>query len=231
MKRTLIIFFLTIGTSLLTFAQKTTEIDTVRAPLASVYNVNRLLITLQQDSVKFKVQLEGNPKTEIAALGALDVRPGDTLTLRGVKNPRKKIREKDPLLISASILSVDYAPDHEDQPCYLFSMDQKPAFMGRDYNYFSQWVNSKLVYPEDSRMVGSEGTVRLRFIIDLNGEVTDLEVVDSSGDPALDAEAFRVVFSSPKWQPGLLNGKPVKARLTFPVKFALQNRKTTSGRR
>jgi len=231
MKRTLLTFFLSIGTSLLTFAQKTTEIDTVRAPLASVYNIDRLLITLQQDSAKLKVQLEGNPKTEIPALGALDVRPGDTLTLCGVKNPRKKIREKDPLLISARILSVDYAPDHEDQPCYLFSMDQKPAFMGRDYNYFSQWVNSKLVYPEDSRMVGSEGTVRLRFIIDRNGEVTDLEVIDSSGDPALDAEAYRVVFSSPKWQPGLLNGKPVKARLTFPVKFALQNRKTTTGRR
>lgn len=228
MKRTFLIFFLFIGTSLLTFAQKTHETDTVRATLAYVYNIEHLILTLQQDSVEFKVQLEGNPKSEIPALGALDVRPGDTLTLCGMKNPRKKIREKDPHLLSARILTVDFAYDHDDQLCYLFSMDQKPAFQGKDTKAFSHWVNTKLVYPESSRETGSEGTVRLRFVIDRDGEVTDIEIVESSGDPALDAEAFRVVFSSPKWQPGMLNGKPVRARLTFPVVFRLQNRKTNS---
>jgi TonB family protein len=215
---------------MLTFAQKAPVIDTVRAPLAYVYNLDQLLITLWQDSTIYKVKLGGDPKDVIPAVCALDLRRGDTLTLCGERNPKKKIKTKDQHMLSARILSVDYAKDHDDQPCYLFSMDQQPTFQGRKYNSFSQWVNTKLVYPESSKRAGSEGTVRLTFIIDRDGEVQDIGVVDSSGDRALDAEAIRVVYSSPKWQPGMLNGKPVKTRFTFPVVFMLQNRKTSAGR-
>ena len=80
--------------SVMTFAQKNHETDTIRAPLAYVYNIDKLLITLKVDSVKFKVQLGGKPKDEIPAWGELDLRPGDTLTLCGVRNPRKNSGRK-----------------------------------------------------------------------------------------------------------------------------------------
>ena len=64
MKRTILFFFLCIGTSLAALAQKIPVIDTVRAPLAYVYDIDRLLITLQQDSTIFKVKLGGNPEEE-----------------------------------------------------------------------------------------------------------------------------------------------------------------------
>ena len=70
-------------------------------------------------------------------------------------------------------------------------MEQKPTFRGRDMNSFSSWVNSQLVYPERSKFLRFEGTVLLRFTIDQDGNLKDL-----------DAEAYRVVSSSPRWQPG-----------------------------
>lgn len=222
MKRNFFIFFLWMAASMMAFAQKNHETDTVRAPLAYVYNIDHLLITLNVDSSKYKVQLGGKPKDEIPALGELDLRPGDTLTLYGVRNPRKKLRKEDPHMLSAKILSVDYANNHDKQPCYIFSMEQKPTFLGRDMNSFSTWVNSQLVYPERSKFLKSEGVVHLRFTIDQNGELMDLEVLKDSGDPDLNAEALRVVSSSPRWQPGWCKGKPVKTKLVFPVIFSLR---------
>ena len=89
MKRTLLVFFLCMAASVTALAQKNYATDTVRAPLAHVYNIDRLLITLQLDSTRFKVQLGGEPKDVIPAFGERDIRPGDTLTLCGIRNPRK----------------------------------------------------------------------------------------------------------------------------------------------
>ena len=66
--------------------------------------------------------------------------------------------------------------------------------------------------------------MKLQFTIEKDGKLDDVKVVQSSGDRYLDAEAFRVVSSSPDWQPGALHGKPVKLTYTFPVIFQLQNK-------
>ena len=76
MKRTLLVFFLCMAASVTALAQKNYATDTVRAPLAHVYNIDRLLITLQLDSKRLKVQLGGEPKDEIPAFGERDIRPG-----------------------------------------------------------------------------------------------------------------------------------------------------------
>jgi negative regulator of sigma E activity len=41
----------------------------------------------------------------------------------------------------------------------------------------------------------------------------------SSVDPALDAEALRIVSLMPQWQPGKQQGKPVIVFYTIPVTF------------
>lgn len=56
-----------------------------------------------------------------------------------------------------------------------------------------------------------------------DGTVED-PVVVRSVDPALDAEAVRVVKSMPKWKPALLKGEAVDCHYTLPVNFRLQNR-------
>lgn len=40
-------------------------------------------------------------------------------------------------------------------------------------------------------------------------------------DPALDAEAIRVISSMPNWEPGMQKGKPVNVKFTVPVMFRL----------
>ena len=60
------------------------------------------------------------------------------------------------------------------------------------------------------------------FTIDKTGELVNVQVLQSSGDIRLDAEACRVVRSSPAWTPGSRRGKPVRVTYTFPVIFELR---------
>lgn len=67
---------------------------------------------------------------------------------------------------------------------------------------------------------GIEGEVTLGLVIDTDGRVTDVKVLESV-NPFLDREAVRVVSGSPKWSPGEKDGRPVRVFYTFPVIFRL----------
>lgn len=194
--------------------------DTVRAVLTGVKDPEKIRFTLADESGELTVRLGGKPKETAPAFYALDVRDGDTLTVAGVLG--RKRAKGIPVMEKAEVLSIDYAANHDELPGYFFSLDEKPSFMGQGTQAFTRWVNANLVYPYGSRNDGTQGTVRLRFTIDKTGELVNVQVLQSSGDIRLDAEACRVVRSSPAWTPGSRRGKPVRVTYAFPVIFELR---------
>lgn len=64
----------------------------------------------------------------------------------------------------------------------------------------------------------------VQFVIAKDGSVTKAKILKSV-DPALDAEALRVVNAMPKWAPGKQKGKVVPVRFTMPVNFSLDGSK------
>ncbi len=101
-------------------------------------------------------------------------------------------------------------------------VQEKPTFMGGDYTTFPKWVQQNVVYPQIAVETGQDGKVFLRFRIGKDGKVGDVQVVRSVS-PALDAEAVRVILSSPKWTAARQNNKPVAVFFTMPVTFRLQH--------
>lgn len=99
-------------------------------------------------------------------------------------------------------------------------VEVRPTFEGGDINSFSKWVNTQLRYPEVARANGVQGRVTLQFIVDVDGSVTNVKVLKRC-DPSLDREAVRVLSSSPKWTPGMHDGKPVPVLYVFPVIFQI----------
>lgn len=204
--------------------------DTVRARFRFVDNLGKLIFTLEEEDGWLKVQLDGKPKAIAPSFYALDIRRGDTLTVAGIRKAGKRSKKSnESRLVSATILNVDYAADHDDQAAFLHSMDPQPSFQGRGTIAFTKWVNEHLVYPERSRIAESQGSVRLRLTIEKSGQLSNVSVAESSGDPLLDAEALRVVRSAPAWEPGYVKGKPAKVTLTFPVIFQLRAPKKDTG--
>lgn len=127
--------------------------------------------------------------------------------------------------LDETILTVIQPPSEdetiEEDPIPYVLIEQKPSFMGGDYNTFTRWVAKHLIYPEEAARNGIQGRVYLRFVIDIDGQVKNVEVL-SGNDRLLAEEAKRVVSSSPAWTPGKQRGNPAPVAFSFPVTFKLQ---------
>jgi TonB family protein len=73
-------------------------------------------------------------------------------------------------------------------------------------------------YPDEARAAGVSGTVQVEIFIDETGNVVDTRVRESI--PLLDAAAIETVR---RWhyEPTLVNGRPVRIKMTVPVTFNL----------
>lgn len=100
-------------------------------------------------------------------------------------------------------------------------VENMPKFNGKVAEEgFREYVNANMVYPTEAQNNGISGKVILEFTIDEQGDLTDAKVMRPI-DPLLDAEALRVVKTSPKWTPGTQRGQTVKVKYFFPVTFKL----------
>ncbi|HYX07946.1 MAG TPA: energy transducer TonB, partial [Bacteroidales bacterium] len=102
----------------------------------------------------------------------------------------------------------------------FFIVEDMPTFQGKPVDNFRNYIADNIVYPEVAAKNGIEGKVFVQFKVTSTGKVADAKVVRGV-DPALDAEALRVIKSSPDWEPGKQRGKKVCVMFTFPIKFEL----------
>ena len=206
---------------------KNAEMDTLRGIVHEMIDEKKYIFSISDESGEATVQMDRKDKEAFKEFCSMDIRIGDTLMVCGLRNARSLRKKSLPSMVSARMLSVAEASGREDQPFLVQILDVYPTFMGKAPNTFASWVNKSLVYPRASRTLGSEGKVLLRFAIDVDGKVVDIDVLESSGDFLLDEEACRVVESSPEWTPGYFHGKPVKVSYTFPVYFVLKSASNT----
>ena len=101
------------------------------------------------------------------------------------------------------------------------TMPEPPGGISAFYRY----IASNIVYPALAREKGLEGKCFLKFVVNSEGTMEDVQVIKGvAGCPECDAEALRVIQSYPdKWKPGSQNGKPVSVYYNIPVNFKIQN--------
>ncbi len=106
----------------------------------------------------------------------------------------------------------------EEKPDVFFVVKDMPKFRGKGMDEFEKYIQDNIKYPDEARKKGIEGTVQVSFVVDTDGWLSDVKVLHSL-DSLLDAEALRVVKSSPVWKAGKENGQAVKVQLSVPVRF------------
>ena len=84
----------------------------------------------------------------------------------------------------------------------------------------ADFLSKNLNYPKSAAKDGIQGRVYVEFVVDIDGSVVDVKILRSV-NPDLDKEAIRIVKSMPKWNPGKINGQPVRTRGTIPINFKL----------
>ncbi|WP_422359677.1 M56 family metallopeptidase [Reichenbachiella sp.] len=85
---------------------------------------------------------------------------------------------------------------------------------------FYTWIAENMQYPNQARREGVEGRVFIQFIVNENGDITEVKSIKGIG-AGCDAEAERVMKSAASWSPGMVDGKPVKVRMIMPITFKL----------
>ncbi len=97
--------------------------------------------------------------------------------------------------------------------------EQFPVFEGGEIG-LRKFIADNLRYPDQNCV---EGTIYVGFIIDVDGQVKNIEVKRGfRGLPAYNAEAIRLVkLTNGKWKPSTIEGKPVETNYTVPIKFKL----------
>jgi TonB family protein len=99
-------------------------------------------------------------------------------------------------------------------------VDQYPLFPGGE-ELLSRYIGMNTRYPEEAVKKGLQGTVVVKFRITSKGSVNGYEITQSVC-PELDAEALRVVMTITRFEPALVEGKPVSAWFHLPIRFALK---------
>lgn len=117
-------------------------------------------------------------------------------------------------------VEVEEEEVEEDAPFLV--VETMPTFQGGDLNTFRNWVQSKLRYPQIAQENGISGRVVLTFVIERDGKLTNIQVLQTP-DRSLSDEAVRVLNTSPKWKPGKNRNQPARVKYTLPVDFRIQN--------
>jgi len=166
----------------------------------------------------FMLNVDGNPDLVISFVGysSLVVNASDV---------GKKPLELEVKTYSMDLESVplEVKKDASQAPDAFFVVDEMPTFKGGDpAPEFRKYIAENLRYPESAAKNKISGRVIVQFMVNKNGDVVN-PVVVRAADPALDKEAIRVVSSSPRWEAGKHEGKPVNVLFTFPINFVLDD--------
>lgn len=134
----------------------------------------------------------------------------------------KRIKESSLVLMEIPATAQQLMPNAQDTTIPNKSIN--PArFLGGE-NAFSEYISDQFVYPKRCMDENINGYVRLRFMVDKNGVVTNCRIKEGSkGCPEFGIEAIRVLKACPKWIPATHNGKNISAWFEVPINLSVRN--------
>ncbi|QPH37655.1 energy transducer TonB [Pedobacter endophyticus] len=123
------------------------------------------------------------------------------------------------LALLGAAMFINSAKGQSNKVVDFTSVDVQPAFPGGISN-FMNYLGKEIKYPNVAKKNHVQGKVHLSFIVEKSGELKDIKVIKGLTTET-NAEAIRVLKSSPKWNPGLVKGKPVRVKYHLPINFKL----------
>lgn len=80
------------------------------------------------------------------------------------------------------------------------------------------YLGDNIQYPENAKRLGIEGKVIVRFVVNKNGRISDVEVVKNLNKEC-DDEAIRVISQMPPWEPARIDDEALETYETLPIVF------------
>ena len=108
-------------------------------------------------------------------------------------------------------------PRAAEEPEVYLTTEVMPKFPGGP-DALVRFLKSHMRTPEEAMEAGSRIVVKARFVVQKDGSIGGIEILQSGGKP-FDEEVMRVVNKMPDWTPGSQNGRNVAVYFTLPIVF------------
>ena len=118
---------------------------------------------------------------------------------------------------------ITEAPKKEDDDGSGFIKIEKESEYPGGAGAWLRYLNKNLRTPDDAINNEVSGTVVVKFMVDPNGNISDVEAISGPDHGGLREEAVRVIKRSGKWTPALQNGRYVRSYKQQPITFVLEN--------
>lgn len=87
------------------------------------------------------------------------------------------------------------------------------------YGEFYKNLKGNLTYPKRATQIGVEGRVFLRFVVELDGSISNIEVVKGIGSGCDEAAMQALKYSKTHWVPAKVKGRVVRYQRMVPIVF------------
>lgn len=115
-------------------------------------------------------------------------------------------------------LPISFSLDENSNDIFTV-VEEMPEYKGGRKAMIT-YLSENIDYPEEAKKNGVEGKVYVNFVIEENGEVSNVKVLRGIGY-GCDKEAVDVINNMPAWIPGKQSGKPVRVSFNLPISFKL----------
>jgi hypothetical protein len=100
---------------------------------------------------------------------------------------------------------------------------EEPASFPGGSDSLKSFIAKNINYPEPERRLGIQGIVVIRFLVEKDGSLSDIQVAQHVKDaPGFTKETLRMMRLMPKWKPAQTKGKIVRVYYNLPVEFSLE---------
>ncbi len=166
--------------------------------------------------------VKGSPKWTPGMQRGMPVRTRMRLPLRFMLGGTDTSRDSTEVSLNAVPLppATDGQDSSQEGAALFFDLVDTPPSPVGGLGAWSRHLSENLAYPTSARMKGIQGTVLVSFIVNTDGTIEAIELVQGIGG-GCDEEAIRTIKISPNWMPGMIKGKAVRTRMKIPIRFKL----------
>ncbi|TVR38769.1 MAG: M56 family peptidase [Bacteroidia bacterium] len=181
----------------------------MRIPITNPLNYS----SLKKRIMMMNKKVRKNSRWSITTMLMVIPLMGMVLMLQAIDPQSQRVR------IPSETQEQNNARSAYDEDVIFTIVEQLPSFPGGT-DAKLHFLQSKLRYPAEAREAGIQGTVFVTFVVENDGEISDVRVLRGIGG-GCDEEAVRVVEKMPAWEPGVQRGEKVRVQFNLPIRFKL----------
>ena len=143
--------------------------------------------------------------------------------VKAALKPVEKKKVVEPIIKRKTLIANKAKQKPADNLNQTLGPSSEAMFPNGGQPAFFKYLSENIHYPLLSKINKIEGEVRLSFVVDKDGTVTDVKILSAPAED-LAQEAKRVILAAPKWKPAMQNGVTIKEAFTVPINFKFQDK-------